>query len=168
MLVATDLVAGYVPEVNILDGCNLEAHHGELVGVIGPNGAGKSTLVKAMFGLLPPRSGTVRLAGLDITGKAAHELVSLGVGYVPQVSNVFPSLTVRENLEMGIYLEPVELEDRLESVIQLFLLAERASQRTGSPGGERQMVAMACADAGPGGPPPRRALRGCHRPCRTR
>ena len=97
---------------------------------------GKSTLVKAMFGLLPPRSGTVRLAGLDITGKAAHELVSLGVGYVPQVSNVFPSLTVRENLEMGIYLAggaggPSRVRDPA-----LPLLAERRSA-DGLPVGRR-------------------------------
>ena len=144
VLVATDLVAGYVPEVNILDGCNLEAHHGELVGVIGPNGAGKSTLVKAMFGLLPPRSGTVRLAGLDITGKAAHELVSLGVGYVPQVSNVFLAHGAREPRDgdlprAGGAGGPSRVRDPA-----LPLLAERASQRTGSlSGGERQMVMAA-------------------------
>jgi branched-chain amino acid transport system ATP-binding protein len=117
---------------------------GEFVGIIGPNGAGKSTLLKAMLGMCSIRSGTVKLGYEDITGKKAHELVALGVGYVPQTKNVFTSLTVRENLEMGCFLKPVALRERFEYVTDLFpRLGERASQRAGAlSGGERQMVAM--------------------------
>jgi branched-chain amino acid transport system ATP-binding protein len=144
LLEADGLVAGYVPEVNILNGCDLALHAGELVGVIGPNGAGKSTLLKALFGLIPVRQGTVRLRGDDITGMGAHQLVSRGVGYVPQIDNVFPRLTVEENLEVGVFLAPKRFAKRFEVVAQLFpLLAERRRQRAGSlSGGERQMVAM--------------------------
>jgi branched-chain amino acid transport system ATP-binding protein len=141
---ATDLIAGYIPEVNILNGCNLVVNPGEFVGIIGPNGAGKSTLLKAILGQCTIRSGTVMLRDTDITGKKAHELVPLGVGYVPQTKNVFPSLTVRENLEMGCYLKPKVFSKRFEYVVDLFpRLGERASQRAGAlSGGERQMVAM--------------------------
>jgi branched-chain amino acid transport system ATP-binding protein len=144
LLSANDIVAGYIPEVDILNGCNLYCREGELVGVIGPNGAGKSTLVKAMFGLVPVRSGSVKLRGEDITRLSAHQLVSKGVGYVPQTDNVFPSLTVEENLEMGLYLQPKRFAERLAFVADLFpLLADRRKQRCGSlSGGERQMVAM--------------------------
>ena len=130
ILVADDLVAGYLPGVNILNGCNLTVAEGELVGIIGPNGAGKSTLLKALFGLVTIRSGSVRLAGEDITNKHANSLVARGVGFVPQNNNVFPSLTIEENMRMGVYLKPR-------------LFAERRSQRAGQlSGGERQMVAM--------------------------
>ncbi|SFQ67164.1 branched-chain amino acid transport system ATP-binding protein [Amycolatopsis arida] len=144
LLVADELVAGYLPGVNVLDGCTLELAEGELVGVIGPNGAGKSTLVKAMFGLVPVRAGAVRLRGEDITNAAAHTLVAKGVGYVPQRDNVFPSLTVEENLRMGTFLRPREFESRFAYVAELFgRLAERRDQRAGSmSGGERQMLAM--------------------------
>lgn len=138
------VVAGYVPEVNILNGVDLELRRGELVGIIGPNGAGKSTLLKALFGLIPVREGKVLLEGEDITGLRAHELVSRGVGYVPQVANVFPSLSVEENLQMGAFLQPKKFGERLDFVAGLFpRLAERLSQRAGSlSGGERQMLAM--------------------------
>jgi branched-chain amino acid transport system ATP-binding protein len=138
------VVAGYVPEVNILNGVDLELKRGELVGIIGPNGAGKSTLLKALFGLIPVREGTVLLEGQDITGLKAHELVSRGVGYVPQVANVFPSLSVEENLQMGTFLQPKKFGPRLDYVSELFpRLGERLSQRAGSlSGGERQMLAM--------------------------
>ena len=141
---ATDLVAGYVPEVNILNGCNLAVGPGEFVGIIGPNGAGKSTFLKAVFGLVPVRSGTVLLHGQDITGMAAHKLVQRGVGFVPQTNNVFQTLTVRENLQMGCFLAPKRFGDRYDVVTGLFpRLAERADQKAGSlSGGERQMVAM--------------------------
>lgn len=144
LLVGEDLVAGYVPEVDILNGCNLEVREGELVGVIGPNGAGKSTLVKAMFGLLPLRRGRVLLRGEDISALPPHELVARGVGYVPQTDNVFPSLTVQENLEMGGYLDRRRFAERFAVVAELFpLLAERRRQRAGYlSGGERQMLAM--------------------------
>ncbi|HWH32158.1 MAG TPA: ABC transporter ATP-binding protein [Egibacteraceae bacterium] len=144
LLEADHLVAGYVPGVNILNGCSLDLREGELVGIIGPNGAGKSTLIKAMFGLVPVAEGRVVLDGHDITNRPAHELVALGVGYVPQVANVFQRLTVQENLEMGLYLEPGKFDERFAAVAELFpLLAQRRKQRAGSlSGGERQMVAM--------------------------
>lgn len=147
LLAARQLVAGYVPGVDILTGCELELVQGELVGIIGPNGAGKSTLLKAMFGLVPISSGSVVLRGQDITEAKAHLLVTLGVGYVPQNNNVFPSLTVQENLEMGAYQRPSGFAERFEEVCDLFpLLGERRKQRAGSlSGGERQMVAMARA-----------------------
>jgi branched-chain amino acid transport system ATP-binding protein len=138
------LVAGYVPGVNILNGCDLTVAQGEFVGIIGPNGAGKSTLMKAVLGLVAIRSGEVRLDGAVITGQPPHRLVERGVGFVPQTNNVFPSLTVRENLEMGCFLNPRSFPERYEFVTDLFpRLAERADQRSGSlSGGERQMVAM--------------------------
>ena len=144
VLHAQDLVAGYIPEVNILNGCDLEVRAGEFVGIIGPNGAGKSTLLKAILGMCKVRSGSISLNGQDITGRKAHELVPLGVGYVPQTKNVFPSLTVKENLEMGCFLKPSVFKDRFAYVAEMFpKLADRAAQRAGAlSGGERQMVAM--------------------------
>jgi branched-chain amino acid transport system ATP-binding protein len=144
VLLATDVVAGYLPGLDILTGTNFELADGELVGIIGPNGAGKSTLVKAMFGLVPVRSGTVHLRGEDITNLPAHALVTLGVGYVPQTNNVFPNLTIEENLEMGIYQDPKRFDERYAVVAELFpLLADRRHQRAGLlSGGERQMLAM--------------------------
>ena len=144
ILVVDELVAGYIPEVNILNGCNIEVRKGEFVGVIGPNGAGKSTVLKAILGQCGVRSGHVRFLGNDITGMKAHELVEQGVGYVPQTQNVFQSLTVSENLEMGCFIKPSVFEERFEYVTSLFpKLRERANQRAGSlSGGERQMVAM--------------------------
>jgi ABC-type branched-subunit amino acid transport system ATPase component len=139
-----DLVAGYLPGVNILEGCNLTAGKGELVGIIGPNGAGKSTLLKAMFGQVNVRGGFMKLMGEDITGLKANELVARGVGMVPQNNNVFPSLTIEENLEMGVYQDPSKLEEGMTTVTELFSeLKPRLKQRAGSlSGGERQMVAM--------------------------
>jgi branched-chain amino acid transport system ATP-binding protein len=144
ILVVDELVAGYIPEVNILNGCNIEVRKGEFVGVIGPNGAGKSTVLKAILGQCGVRSGQVRFLDNDITGMKAHELVERGVGYVPQTQNVFQSLTVSENLEMGCFIKPSVFEERFEYVTSLFpKLRERAKQRAGSlSGGERQMVAM--------------------------
>ena len=106
VLRADELIAGYLPEVDILNGCDLQLFAGELVGIIGPNGAGKSTLLKALFGLVHVSSGTVTMAGKDITNHKANSLVSQGVGFVPQNNNVFPSLTIQENLEMGVYQRP--------------------------------------------------------------
>ena len=147
VLEATELVAGYIPEVNILNGCNLVVNAGEFIGIIGPNGAGKSTMLKAVLGQCTIRSGTVTLEGNDITGLKAHQLVSRGVGYVPQTKNVFQSLTVTENLEMGCYLRPKVFRERFEYVTGLFpRLLERKHSRAGAlSGGERQMVAMSRA-----------------------
>src|SRR6476469_7764083 len=122
LLQATGIVAGYVPEVNILSGCSLTLYRGELVGIIGPNGAGKSTLLKALFGLIPVREGSVLLRGEDVTSRKAHALVTMGLGYVPQSNNVFPRLTVQENLEMGLYQQPRRFEERFDSVCELFPL----------------------------------------------
>ena len=144
LLVARDVTAGYVPGVPILDGTNLVLGEGELVGIVGPNGAGKSTLVKAIFGLVDVWEGEVTLRGESITNHKAFQLVPEGVGYVPQTENVFPSLTVRENLQMGTYLKPKRFSERFDVITGLFpRLGERASQRAGAlSGGERQMLAM--------------------------
>lgn len=139
-----DLVAGYLPGVNILNGANLYADKGELVGIIGPNGAGKSTLLKAIFGLVKVREGGITLNGESIVGLKANELVKQGVGFIPQNNNVFPSLTIEENLQMGIFQQPKHYAERLEFVVSIFAeLGQRLKQRAGSlSGGERQMVAM--------------------------
>jgi branched-chain amino acid transport system ATP-binding protein len=144
VLRADDVIAGYFPGVNILNGSDLYCQPGELVGIIGPNGAGKSTLLKAMFGLVKVSSGTVKLNGIDITNQRADQLVSQGIGFVPQTENVFPSLTIEENLEMGCFQAPSKFTERFQFVTDLFpRLGERRKQRAGSlSGGERQMVAM--------------------------
>ena len=144
LLDASNVTAGYLPGIDILTGCNLTLAEGEFVGIIGPNGAGKSTLLKSLFGLVNIRSGSVTLRGEDITNASAHGLVSKGVGYVPQTKNIFPSLTIEENLEMGLYLHPRRFRERFDVVSELFpLLRNRRKQRVGGlSGGERQMVAM--------------------------
>ena len=144
VLHADDLIAGYFPGVNILNGCSLTAKEGELVGIIGPNGAGKSTLLKAMFGLVRVHSGRVTLRGRDITNLRADALVKEGVGFVPQNNNVFPSLTIEENFQVGCYQNPKLFSQQFERVASIFpAVAERRKQRAGSlSGGERQMVAM--------------------------
>ncbi len=144
LLRADELVAGYFPGVNILNGCDLYCTEGELVGIIGPNGAGKSTLLKALFGLVKVGTGSITLRGEDITGLRADELVHQGVGFVPQTNNVFPSLTIEENLQMGTYQRPKRFRERFDVVTDLFpALGQRRAQRAGSlSGGERQMVAM--------------------------
>ena len=142
-----DLVAGYLPGVNILNGANFFADQGELVGIIGPNGAGKSTLLKAIFGLLKVREGEILLNGESIANLKANQLVARGVGFVPQNNNVFPSLTIEENLQMGLFQNPKIYAERLEFVTGIFAeLGKRLKQRAGSlSGGERQMVAMSRA-----------------------
>jgi ABC-type branched-subunit amino acid transport system ATPase component len=142
-----DLVAGYLPGVNILNGANFFADQGELVGIIGPNGAGKSTLLKAIFGLVKVREGDIKLNGESIANLKANQLVAKGVGFVPQNNNVFPSLTIEENLQMGVFQKPKEYAERIEFVTSIFAeLGKRLKQRAGSlSGGERQMVAMSRA-----------------------
>ena len=141
---AAGIIAGYLPGVNILNGCDLYANEGELVGIIGPNGAGKSTLLKSLFGLVKVRDGIVRLKGEDVTNQRADQLVKAGIGFVPQTNNVFPSLTIEENLQMGAYQRPESFAERFDFVTSLFpTLGSRRKQRAGSlSGGERQMVAM--------------------------
>ncbi len=142
-----NVTAGYLPGVDILHGCSLTARQGELIGIIGPNGAGKSTLLKSIFGQVKVRSGEILLHGDNITNLKANKLVSKGVGFVPQTNNVFPTLTIQENLEMGMFQKPKGLSERLEFVSEIFPeLKKRLGQRAGSlSGGERQMVAMSRA-----------------------
>jgi ABC-type branched-subunit amino acid transport system ATPase component len=142
-----NVTAGYLPGVNILNGCSLTAKQGELIGIIGPNGAGKSTLLKSIFGQVKVRSGAIMLNGEDITGLPANKLVGRGVGFVPQNNNVFPSLSIEENLQMGLFQKPKIYAERLEFVTGIFAeLGKRLKQRAGSlSGGERQMVAMSRA-----------------------
>jgi neutral amino acid transport system ATP-binding protein len=138
-----DLVAGYVPEVDILNGVSVRVSEGEIVTVIGPNGAGKSTLIKTVFGLLDPRQGQIVFRGEDIAGSKPHDIARRGLSYVPQLDNVFPTLTVEENLEMGS-LNRSKTHEQIERIYTLFpRLGERRTQAAGTmSGGERQMVAM--------------------------
>jgi len=147
LIVVEELRAGYTKDVEILRGIDLELDDGELVTIIGPNGAGKSTLIKAIFGLLSPSSGSVLLRGQEVAGKRAHSMVALGVGYVPQVRNVFPTLTIDENLMMGAYLNRRGASDQRKKLFDWFpLLAARRSTRAGKlSGGQRQLVAIARA-----------------------
>jgi ABC-type branched-subunit amino acid transport system ATPase component len=146
VLRADDLVAGYVPGVDILNGVSLEVRAGEVVTVIGPNGAGKSTLIKTIFGLLRPRRGHVLLRDQEITGRKPHDITRSRMSYVPQLDNVFPSLSVTENLEMGS-LDSSRTPQQIERMFELFpRLGERTEQVVGTmSGGERQLVAMARA-----------------------
>jgi branched-chain amino acid transport system ATP-binding protein len=147
ILSATDIRAGYVNGVPILRGVNLEITRGELVSIIGPNGAGKSTLIKVIFGLLAPWEGSIVLRDEEVSGLKPHSMVARDVGYVPQVNNVFPSLTVEENLDVGAYLEPQLSRERKKVMYDWFpILAEKRKARAGNlSGGQRQLVAMARA-----------------------
>jgi ABC-type branched-subunit amino acid transport system ATPase component len=135
--------AGY-EQMEILHEVSIEVRAGEIVTLIGPNGAGKSTLMKTVFGLLRPRRGAIRFEDTDITGLSPSALVRLGISYVPQVDNVFPSLSVEENLEMGAVVREDGVAKRLEDVLALFpnLKTKRRLKAGGLSGGERQMVAM--------------------------
>jgi ABC-type branched-subunit amino acid transport system ATPase component len=146
VLQAEGVVAGY-GEVEILHGVSLVLNEAEIVAVIGPNGAGKSTLLKAVFGLLSVRSGRVQLLGRDVTNLSPDRMVQTGMSYVPQVDNVFPSLTINENLEMGAFVRRDGLRERLERVYGLFPdIADRRGERAGRlSGGQRQMLALARA-----------------------
>ena len=142
------LVAGYTAEVDILNGVSLTVDAGEIVTVVGPNGAGKSTLMKSIIGLVTPRKGRVQLRGEEITGRRPHEIVRLGLGYVPQRENIFENMTVIENLELGAMgRSRANVASRIEELLRLFpRLGQRRKQLVGTmSGGERQMVAMARA-----------------------
>ncbi len=143
LLSARAIESGY-GDMQVLHGIDLDVDPGEIVTIIGPNGAGKSTLMKTIFGLLKPTKGRVEFEGREITGLSADRIVRLGLAYVPQVENVFPSLTVRENLEMGAFIEARVPRGRLDRIYQLFpALNTRKRTRVGKmSGGERQMVAM--------------------------
>ncbi len=143
MLTVDGVTSGY-GEMEVLHDVSLAVGEGEMVSIIGPNGAGKSTLMKAVFGLLKPWQGAIRFQNEEIGGLLPDQIVRRGMCYVPQVENVFPSLTVEENLEMGAFVLKAPLKERKERVFELFPhLAERRRQRAGKmSGGERQMVAM--------------------------
>jgi ABC-type branched-subunit amino acid transport system ATPase component len=143
VLTVEGVSAGY-EQMEILHDVSIEVRAGEIVTLIGPNGAGKSTLMKTVFGLLRPRRGAIRFEDTDITGLAPSALVRRGIYYVPQVENIFPSLTVEENLEMGAVVRDDDVRPRLEEVLGLFptLGAKRRLKAGGLSGGERQMVAM--------------------------
>ena len=145
-LEATDVVAGY-GEAEILHGVSIAVEEGEMVAIIGPNGAGKSTLLKTIFGLIPTRAGSVRLGTNDITSDSPDSIVKAGMSYVPQVENVFPSLSINENLEMGAYVRQDGLRERLEVVYDMFPdLTNRRGDSAGKlSGGQRQMLALARA-----------------------
>jgi neutral amino acid transport system ATP-binding protein len=144
LLEVQDVYAGYVKDLNILQGINFKIYPGELVTVVGPNGAGKSTLAKTIFGLLTPHQGSILFQGKQIAGLKSNQIVQRGMCYVPQIANVFPSLTVEENLEMGAFVRDAPLQPLKEEIFTRFpRLAERRKQRAGTlSGGERQMLAM--------------------------
>jgi len=147
LLEVAALEAGY-DDALILRGVDLTAGTEEIVAIVGPNGAGKSTLLKAVYGLVRPRGGTVRFAGDAVTGVRADRLTRRGLNLVPQVENVFPSLTVAENLHIGALVLPrAERETEIARVLDVFpLLADRRRQRAGSlSGGQRKLVALARA-----------------------
>ncbi len=143
ILKAEDITAGYT-EIDILHDVNIRVRSGEIVSIIGPNGAGKSTLLKTIFGILEPRNGSVTLKDEDITGLKPDKIARKGISYVPQVDNVFPSMTIQENLEMGAFIRNDDYSQRLDEVYNLFpILSERKKQKVGQlSGGQRQMVAM--------------------------
>ncbi len=143
-LLKVDGVTSGYGDMEVLHDVSIAVDTHEIVTIIGPNGAGKSTLMKTIFGLLTPTAGEIRFAGQDITGLSPDRIVRLGMAYVPQVENVFPSLTVQENLEMGAFIRTDDFSDRMDEVYSLFpVLKKRRHQRVGKmSGGERQMVAM--------------------------
>jgi branched-chain amino acid transport system ATP-binding protein len=147
VLSAAGVVAGYGGADEILKGVDFSIAPGEIACIVGPNGAGKSTLLKTIAGLLIPKHGTVSLAGDDITGQLPRDIARRGLAYVPQEHNIFATLTVRENLEMGSYLETGGIEARIAQAFARFPVLgskRRHAARTLS-GGERQMLAMAMA-----------------------
>ncbi|MBE9008012.1 ABC transporter ATP-binding protein [Fortiea sp. LEGE XX443] len=144
LLEVKNVYAGYIKDVDILQGVNFRVEAGELVTVIGPNGAGKSTLAKTIFGLLTPHTGTITFKGENIAGLKSNQIVKKGMCYVPQIANVFPSLSVEENLEMGAFVSNAPLKPVKEKIFTMFpRLSDRRRQRAGTlSGGERQMLAM--------------------------
>ena len=120
VVLSTDgVIAGYIPEADILNGVSINVREGEIVTIVGPNGAGKSTLIKTIFGLLHPRDGRIEFRGEEIAGRKPHDITRLGLSYVPQLDNVFKSLTVEENLEMGS-LDRSRTADQKELMYELF------------------------------------------------
>ncbi|MEB3226284.1 MAG: ABC transporter ATP-binding protein [Synechococcus sp.] len=144
LLVVKDVYAGYIKDLNILQGINFRIAPGELVVVIGPNGAGKSTLAKTIFGLLTPNQGSITFKGEAIGGLRPNQIVQRGMCYVPQIKNVFGNLSIEENLEMGAFVRSGSLENLKEQIYTMFpVLKQRRKQKAGTlSGGERQMLAM--------------------------
>ena len=140
------LEAGYGP-TKILRGVSVELAEGEMVVIIGPNGSGKSTLIKSIFGLTQIYSGNIELRGTNVTGRAANEMVRRGVGYVPQAANVFPNLSVHENIQMGAFTLNNNADSQMHAMRELFpILDERWNSPAGHlSGGQRQMLALARA-----------------------
>ena len=140
----SNMTAGYGDGPDIINSCSINVNRGEIVAILGPNGAGKSTAMKAVFGMLGLRSGRVLMNGEDITALKPQERVRKGMGFVPQTNNVFPSLTVLENLEMGAFVRADDIADTLSQVLELFpILREKADQPAGElSGGQRQQVAV--------------------------
>ena len=147
ILECNGIAAGYVKGLNILQGVDLVVSEGEIVSIIGPNGAGKSTLLKAIMGLLNISAGRFFIEGVEKTNLPTHKIVNEGVGYVPQVENVFPSLTIEENLEMGSWSLGKKGKESIEKLFQDFpLLNERRKEKAGNlSGGQRQILALARA-----------------------
>lgn len=143
ILEANNIKAGY-GETEILHGVYIKVNKGEIVSIIGPNGAGKSTLIKTVFGILKPTKGKIILDDQDITGLSPDKIVREGMCYVPQTENVFPSLTVEENLEMGAFIRNDDYRDRIKEIYEIFPdLKQKRRQRVGKlSGGQSQMVAM--------------------------
>ena len=146
-LSATGMTGGYGQGADIIHECDISVERGEIAVVVGPNGAGKSTAMRAVFGMLNLRQGSVLLDGEDITALAPQERVAVGMGFVPQTNNVFTTMTVLENLEMGAYIRDDDIADTLEQVFKLFpVLEEKRQQPAGElSGGQRQQVAVARA-----------------------
>jgi branched-chain amino acid transport system ATP-binding protein len=147
LLTVSGIVAGYTSADHILKGLDFTVEPGEIVCIIGPNGAGKSTLLKTVAGLLVPSEGSITLQGKTVAGLPPPDLARLGIAYVPQENNVFPTMTVRENLEMGGYVDPKQIPRRMEQAMQRFPVLgrkRRQAARTLS-GGERQLLAMGMA-----------------------
>jgi ABC-type branched-subunit amino acid transport system ATPase component len=146
LLEATEVVAGY-GQTEILHGVSIAVDEGEVITIIGPNGCGKSTLMKAIVGLVRVRSGSVCFGGRDISDQPPEQIVRAGLCYVPQSNNVFPTLTIRENLEMGAFVRKDNYGDRIDEMFALFPdLGLRPGQKAGSlSGGQRQMLAIARA-----------------------
>lgn len=142
-LTADNMTGGY-GSADILHDCTIEVEQGEIAVIVGPNGAGKSTAMKAIFGMLNLRQGQVLLDGTDITQLSPQERVYAGMGFVPQVNNVFPTMTVQENLEMGAFIRKDDFTTTMEQVFELFtILKEKRKQPAGElSGGQRQQVAV--------------------------
>ncbi len=145
-LIGENMTGGY-GAADILHGCTIAVELGEIVVIVGPNGAGKSTAMKAVFGMLDLREGAVRLDGDEITKLSPQERVRRGMGFVPQTHNIFTSMTVRENLEMGAYLRDDDYSGTMAQIFELFpILKEKSRQIAGElSGGQRQQVAVARA-----------------------